>query len=219
MSNLFFGYGPYVALLVCAVGLGLRLPAAWPRMMEAWRGPWQSGALAVAVGAGIVSLNHLLGLLFRESMRAFYASPPRLFAFEAVSLIGGMLLAWGLIQLATRFVRPGEASRGLQGFYLLLLFQVAQGVALAVGKRWGALWSLDLTVPYLRSLLTLSPDVALLEQAPLMVRLHVLAGFMVVAVAPFVLPRRALEPREIRSSSEAPLLPSPQKEAALKAEP
>jgi len=218
MSSLFFGYGPYVALLACAVGLVLRLPAAWPRMVEAWRGPWQPGALAVAVGAGIVSLNHLLGLLFREPMRAFFRAPPRLFAFEAVSLIGGMLLAWGLIQLGTRLVRPGEVSRSLQGVYLLLLFQVAQGVALAVGKRWGALWSLDLTVPYLRSLLTLSPDVVLIEQAPLMVRLHVLGGFVLMAVAPFVQPRHALEPRERPSSPEAPLLTS-HREAASKAEP
>lgn len=218
MSTLLFRFGPYVALVAFGVGLGLRLPAAWPRMVEAWRGPWKPGSLSVAVGAGIVAASHLLGFLFRETMRAFFASPPRLFAFEAVSLIGGMLLAWGLIQASTQWMRQGQATRGQQGAFFLLLFLVVQGVALALSKRWGALWSLDLTVPYLRSLLTFKPDVALLEQAPLMVRLHVLGGFVLIAVAPFVQPRAAVAPKA-QPTSPPPLLTSHRQETAPKAEP
>lgn len=219
MSTLLFRYGPYVALVAFSVGLGMRFPGAWLRWVEAWRRPWKPGPLCIAVGAGIVAASHLLGFLFREAMRSFFASPPRLFAFEAVSLLGGMLLAWGLLQASAQGLRRGEATRGQQGASLLLLVLVVQGVVLALSQRWGALWSLDLTVPYLRSLLLFRPEAALLEQAPLIVRLHVLGGFVWLAVAPFVQLRGAVETKAQPASPPPPLLTSHRQETAPKAEP
>ena len=220
MSGMFlYGYVPYVALLACIVGGVRRMQSSRTRAPQARPRAWEPGVLALVVGAGIVAVNHVLGLVLRGLMRDFLASPTRLFLFEAVSLIGGMLLAWGVLQVSLRRVRQGQASWGLRALYTLLLLQGVGGLAMAVGMRWGALWSLDITVPYLRSLLVLHPEVSLLEQAPLMVRLHVLLGFVVIAIAPFVQARRAAERVAVLATAEEPLLASRRQEIAPRAEP
>ncbi|WP_224364406.1 respiratory nitrate reductase subunit gamma [Hyalangium versicolor] len=212
-----YGYLPYAALLACGVGVVRRLQQPRPSARASEPRPLSVGGLILIAGAGIVALNHLAGLLLREPMRAFLASPARLFTFEAVSLIGGLLLAWGLVQVIAQKVR--EASWSLRGLYALLLLQVVGGLAMAVGTRWGALWSLDITVPYLCSLLTLHPDVTLVAQAPLGVRVHVLLGFVLIALAPFIQARRAAERVAVPSVPDASVLVSRRQETAPRAEP
>jgi nitrate reductase gamma subunit len=60
----------------------------------------------------------------------------------------------------------------------VLLVQVGLGVYIAVNLRWGSSWFAVALTPYLRSLVTLQPDVTLLSPLPLAVKLHVFGMFL-----------------------------------------
>src|SRR6185436_2424643 len=66
-----------------------------------------------------------------------------------------------------------------------LAVAIGSGLAAAVLHRWGSAWYSLSLLPWLRSLLTLQPDVSLVAPLPPVVRLHVLAGIFALAVLPF----------------------------------
>ena len=68
---------------------------------------------------------------------------------------------------------------------VLLIAQVGLGVYMALTLRWGSNWFAVAMVPYLRSLCVLQPDSALLSVLPLVVKLHVIGAFALVAILPF----------------------------------
>lgn len=189
-DSFLYGYFPYAAVLACAVGLSRLLQGrrgAAPRAPQAW----DAGTRLLAGGAVLVALHHLLGLVMPGAMRAFNANPTRLFAFEVVGLVGGLLLGLGLVHAVLRRLREGLGSWVVAAYSATLLFVVLTGLFIAVTMRWGAAWGLHVTVPYLRSLVALQPDTALLAQAPLLLRLHTMAGFLALALAPFARMRAA----------------------------
>ena len=92
-----------------------------------------------------------------------------------------------------------------------LLVSVLTGLHIAVGLRWGSAWGLHVVVPYLRSLVALSPDTALLVQAPLVLRVHAMAGFLVLALAPYArMQARAAPVRAVQDAE--PVLASTRQE-------
>lgn len=204
-------YLPYAALLACGVGVSRLLqkrrgePPAEPR-------EWSLGARTVLAGALLVALNHLLGLVMPGVMRAFNADPTRIFFFEAVSLMGGLMLAGGLAQLFVQRLREGLGSWVVAAFYGVLLVVVVTGLHIAVTLRWGSAWSLHVVVPYLRSVLTLQPDPTLLAQAPAVVRVHTMLGFLALALAPFARMQPRPVPVRQAQASEAPALASTRQE-------
>ncbi|QDE85131.1 respiratory nitrate reductase subunit gamma [Myxococcus xanthus] len=201
MSEALFSAIPYVAAGAAVAGVARRLMARAPASAPT---PWTLSGRAVLAGAAIVGLNHLLGLLAPRVMQAFNASPGRLFTLEAVSLIGALLLAWGLAGLTVRRVREGQwSTAALLG---LLFAQSLSGIYLAVAVRWGSAWYVHVVVPYLRSVLAFQPDASLLAQAPFIVQFHTLFGMVVLALALFIRAR----PEPIT----APLLVTPREETA-----
>lgn len=211
-DSFLFGYFPYAAVLACAVGVSRLLQR---RRGAAPRAPreWDAGTRLLAGGAVLVALHHLLGLVVPGAMRAFNAHPTRLFAFEVVGLLGGLMLGLGLAQAVLRRLREGLGSWVVAAYSATLLFVVLTGLHIAVTMRWGAAWSLHVTVPYLRSLVALQPDSTLLAQAPLVLRLHTLAGFLALALAPFARMQaaRAVPVRPMQST-EVPALASTRQE-------
>jgi nitrate reductase gamma subunit len=210
-DSFFFSFVPYAAAVVAVAGAVRRVMAREPARARPARDGWTPAGRAVLAGGATVALNHLLGLAAPRVMQAFNASPARLFTLEAVSLIGGMLLGWGLLSLTLRRAREGQWVQA--GFLGLLLAQVLTGLHIAVALRWGSAWYLHVTVPYLRSVLAFQPDATLLARAPLVIQAHTLSGFALLAVAPFVRARRAalsLVPR----ASEPALLATTREETA-----
>ena len=67
----------------------------------------------------------------------------------------------------------------------VLLVQVALGVYVSLVYRWGADWYLDTAVPWLVSLVSLNPKTQYVSSLPWVVQLHMLGGFMVIALFPF----------------------------------
>jgi nitrate reductase gamma subunit len=68
---------------------------------------------------------------------------------------------------------------------LALLAQVVLGVWVAVAYRWGGLWYLHTVVPWLASLVKLSPQLEAIAPLPGLVKSHILMGFVIVALFPF----------------------------------
>ena len=67
----------------------------------------------------------------------------------------------------------------------LLLVQVGTGVAIALTLRWGSVWYLHTAAPWLRSLAMLDPRIELVALLPSIAKVHALAAFLLLAVAPF----------------------------------
>lgn len=206
-DSFFFTFVPYAAAAVATAGVIRRFVSGTAARAPAPDAPWTPAGRAVLAGGATLVLNHLSGLIAPRAMQAFTASPPRLFALEAVSLIGGMLLGWGLLSLALR--RAREAQWVPAAFLGLLLAQVLTGLHIAVSLRWGSAWYLHVSVPYLRSLLAFQPDATRMLQAPLVFQLHTLTGFGLLAVAPFFRTRRVAVTEQSPEPSSPPLLATP----------
>jgi nitrate reductase gamma subunit len=209
-DSLLFSFLPYATAVAAVAGtvhrVTVRAPARAPGE------PWTPAGRAVLAGGVTVVLNHLLGLAAPRAMQAFVASSARLFTLEAVSLIGGMLLGWGLLSLTLRRAREGQWL--LAGFLGLVLAQVLTGLHIAVALRWGSAWYLHLAVPYLRSLLAFQPDATLMEKAPLVFQVHTLAGFVLLALAPFARARKVAALALVPPAAEPNLLATPREETA-----
>ncbi|NMO20642.1 nitrate reductase [Pyxidicoccus fallax] len=212
-DSFFFSFIPYAAAGVAVAGGVHRRVTRSSTPARGSREPWTPAGRAVLAGGATVALLHLLGLAAPRAMQAFNASPARLFTLEAVGLIGGMLLGWGLLSLTLRRAREGQWV--MAGFLGLLLAQVLTGVHIAVALRWGSAWYLHVSVPYLRSLMAFQPDASLMAQTPLVFQLHTLSGFALLAVAPFVRARRgvavALAPSP---TDDTPMLATPREGTA-----
>jgi nitrate reductase gamma subunit len=201
---------PYL-VLVLAVGV-----PAWLRHRErlsAWvmrqveREGTGSAAVSLVVGATIMLLWHAACFLLPHPVQLFIRSPMRLFLLEVVGLIGGMMLAWGLVASITRRLSSRDAgARAWLPFQVLLLAEVLNGLIIAVAYRWASAWYVSVVVPYLRSLVTLQPDATLIAQLPLTVRLHLFGVLALLLAWPLT--------RWLASESSAPGLVSAREETA-----
>ncbi|MBZ4416938.1 respiratory nitrate reductase subunit gamma [Myxococcus sp. RHSTA-1-4] len=210
-DSFFFSFIPYAAAGVAVAGGVRRMVTRPSAPARGSREPWTPAGRAVLAGGVTVALVHLLGLAAPRAMQSFNASPARLFTLEAVSLIGGMLLGWGLLSLTLRRAREGQWVAA--GFLGMLLAQVLTGLHIAVALRWGSAWYLHVSVPYLRSLMVFQPDAALMAQTPMVYQLHTLAGFALLALAPFVPARRGAAVA-LKPANDTPMLATPREETA-----
>jgi nitrate reductase gamma subunit len=113
----------------------------------------------------------------------------RLYLLEATGFALGLWAAFGLIVLLSRRLsnrRIRAVTSPMDVVVLLLLaVQIATGLWIAVGYRWGSYWGTSVLVPYMRSVLTFSPDASYVEPLPLVLQLHVMAFWVFVAVFAF----------------------------------
>jgi nitrate reductase gamma subunit len=140
--------------------------------------PWHIGILGVLTG-------HLIGFAFPKSVLAFNSVPLRLYILESTALLFGLMCLVGLVNLIVRR-HVSARIRAVTSLMdvvvlLLLLIQVVLGVYTAIFYRWGSSWYAASAVPYLRSLFTLQPDVAMIAPLPIVVKAHILNAWVLVA--------------------------------------
>lgn len=201
---------PYLVLLL-AVGV-----PAWLRnraRLSAWVLRWVEregtgpAAVSLVVGGFVMLLWHAACFLLPHPVQLFIRSPMRLFLLEVVGLIGGMMLAWGLVaSLSRRFSSREPGARVWLPFQVLLLAEVLNGLYIAVAYRWASAWYVSVVVPYLRSLVTLQPDATLVAQLPLTVRMHLFGVLALLLAWPLT--------RWLASAQSAPTLVSSREETA-----
>ena len=136
-----------------------------------------------------ILLAHLLAFLFPTAWGTVLGRPLRLYLLE----ISGMSL--GLVAVASMLVfiirrainqRITTVTTVIDWFLLaVLLLQVASGVYIAVTLRWGSLWYLHTATPWLWSLVKLDPQVSYMAVMPMVVKVHAINAFFLLALLPF----------------------------------
>src|SRR5579863_7115314 len=144
--------------------------------------PWHYGIV-------IVLLAHLLGFLMPGMWASITSTPAALYTIEMVGFAFGLAALVGLcVLIVRRFTteRILAVTSPMDGVLLVaLLVQVALGIYVSLVYRWGADWYVDTAVPWLISLVSLNPQTQYVSSLPWVVKLHMLTGFLVIALFPF----------------------------------
>ncbi|MFT7679127.1 MAG: nitrate reductase gamma subunit [Planctomycetota bacterium] len=144
--------------------------------------PFHYGILAVLAG-------HVAAFICPSAILGWNASPVRLVALEITGLAMAILTFVGLANIVIRRLRFTKVRRvttpGDWFIYGGLLVQVLTGIGVAIQCGWGSSWFATSVTPWLWSLLTLNPEVTVMAAMPLMVKLHVINAFLIIAVFPF----------------------------------
>ncbi|MDT9186479.1 MAG: respiratory nitrate reductase subunit gamma [Limnospira sp. PMC 894.15] len=99
------------------------------------------------------------------------------------------LTFFGLIMLMIRRAFPPRISAITSVMDVVLLVglfvQVVAGIWTAIFYGWGSSWYAGAAVPYLWSVLQFNPNISLVENLPLMVKVHIVGAFSLVGLFPF----------------------------------
>jgi nitrate reductase gamma subunit len=186
-----FGVFPYLAVALAVVGGVQRyrtqrhtVTAHSSQLLEArlqyWGSvPWHNAIILVLLG-------HLVAVFLPGSVAALLGSATRLVVVEVTGLALGLLALVGLLVLMVRRLRLGAVTVPLDWVVmLLLLLQVATGVTVAWSLRWGLAWFPFVATPWLASLARLQPRTDLMASLPMVVKIHAVNAFVLVALLPF----------------------------------
>jgi nitrate reductase gamma subunit len=144
--------------------------------------PFHYGILGVIAG-------HIVGFLIPRQLLLWNRQPLRLYVLEVSALVFGLLTVVGLVAIVVRRLQDPKVklvtSRADWVVYALLFVQVISGVLVAIFHPWGSSWYAAAATPYLRSLLELSPDIAVVAAMPLLAKLHIINAYLLVGFFPF----------------------------------
>lgn len=190
---LFIGL-PYLSIFLLIFGSIYRFrskkfsySALSSQMLENKKLLW--GSIPFHLGILIILVGHLLPFLFSGAWHSITTVYPLLVSIEVLGFIASALTLFGLVVLVIRRLTSAHLQQVTSLMDLLvlalLLFQVALGVSVAVGYRWGAVWSTGTTTPYLWSLLTLQPDPSYVTQLPPVMKIHLVGAWILFLLVPF----------------------------------
>lgn len=194
-NTIFFNYFPYVALtLAVAVGLyryfsdRFSFSSVSSQFLESKKLFW--GSVPWHYGIIIILAGHVIGLAIPGNLRVFFGVPLRLYILETSALIFGLFTLFGLVMLIYRRFTKSKVrsvtSRMDVILLIMLLFQVATGIFIALSYRWGIAWYTTNAAPWIRSMVKLQPQGDIyMGDLPLMVKLHAINAFALIAVYPF----------------------------------
>ena len=140
---------------------------------------------------GIITIlaGHAAAFLIPRAILLWNGKPARLYVLEISALAFGLLTLIGLVAIVIRrFTDPKVKiiTSALDWVvYALLFVQVAGGVLVAILHPWGSSWFAAAATPYLRSLVTLSPDLSAVAAMPWLVKLHIVNAWILIAIFPF----------------------------------
>jgi nitrate reductase gamma subunit len=193
-DTIFFAAFPYIALAIFVVVSIYRfiqrpfsVSSQSSQLLERRKLYW--GSFPFHYGIVLVLLLHLLMWVLPGVVRAWNASPVRLYILEITALILAVWALWGLAVLifrraTTRRVQVVTSVMDVV-VLVLLLVSVITGILNATLYRWGSTWFTAIFAPYLTSVLTLQPAVAMITPLPWNIKLHVINFFLLLAVFPF----------------------------------
>jgi nitrate reductase gamma subunit len=185
---------PYAAILLFVVGMVWRTRSARfsisslsSQMLESRWVPW--GTVPFHAGIIILFFAHLIPVLAPGSWQSLVSTRAGLLTVEAIGIGSAILCIVGLIILfGRRVTSPAVQSvTSVMDLVVLgvLLAQIAIGLGVAVLHRWGAVWSVGTTTPYLWSLVLLRPDPSYVAGMPALMKLHLAGAWIVLALVPF----------------------------------
>ncbi len=144
--------------------------------------PFHYGIIAVLLG-------HFVAFLIPQQLLWWNGQPARLYVLEVAALIFGLLTLFGMISIIVRRLTTSKircvTSPADWVLYVLLLVQVVCGILVAVFYPWGSSWFASTAGPYLRSIITLNPDISYIIAMPFLVKLHIVNACLVIGFFPF----------------------------------
>lgn len=144
--------------------------------------PWHAGILIVLVG-------HLIPLLLPGLWQSLTSRIGFVLVVEVIGVIAAFMALIGLVVLLMRRLlsRHVQSVTTPLDLIVLALFiaQVLIGIQTAAGHRWGSMWSVQTTTPYLWSLFTFRPDLSFVEPLPPTVKLHIVVAWFIVLLFPY----------------------------------
>ncbi len=193
-NEFLFGVLPYVVTVLAVVGVAVRWRSAQftvsslsSQLLESRKLYW--GSISFHWGLSLILLGHLVALIVPRGFELWNGEPLRLYLLEITGLALGLWAGFGAVVLIIRRLTSPRIRRVTTPMdtvvLLVIAVQIATGLWTAIGYRWGSYWGTGLMVPYVRSLLRLSPDVTYVESLPWMIKLHVLSFFAFLAIFPF----------------------------------
>ncbi len=152
------------------------------RMLSWGSAPWHYAIL-------IILSAHFIAVIIPSVWASLISAPIRLYVLEVTGLALALVAIFALGLLVVRRLttsRVRSVTTPADWLLLaLLLVQVVLGFWVALFFRWGADWYLHTAVPWIVSLVKLQPEVATVTTLPWVVKLHILGGFLLIAVFPF----------------------------------
>ena len=131
----------------------------------------------------------MLALLLPGLWGALIANRVWLYVMEVTGLALALLTIFGMVLLIQRRIRKPRVFAVTTGMDWLLLAalltQIVLGFWVALFYRWGSDWYLHTAVPWLISLAKLQPNITYVTVLPWTVKLHMLGGFLIIALFPF----------------------------------
>ena len=191
-DQLLFAVAPYGAALLCVTVLAIRStvrPRPSRRLAtrrssrgSAWRAAWLTSV-------GVIAFAHLMAVVSPDSVMLWDRRLTRLVLIEGAGVAFGFVALAGAIAAAVRHLRgvgresappPAEVVAAT-----LVVVGMLSGVGIALFYRWASNWSAVTLVPYLHSIARLDPSTNLVTHLPPLVKLHVIAAFLLLAIVPF----------------------------------
>jgi len=144
--------------------------------------PWHFGIL-------IILLAHVLAFLLPGPWDRLLSWGNALYVLEVIGLALAVAALVGIVALLLRRMINARvrATSTVMDWVLLgaLVIQTGSGFWVSLGYRWGADWFMDTSVPWMMSLITLQPQIDYVATLPFIVKLHIIGGFVVIALFPF----------------------------------
>jgi nitrate reductase gamma subunit len=180
-----FAVAPYAAAALFIAGCLAQLMSARgePRRSRPAAG---GGVAAIAwrVALALIALAHLAALAAPDAVLLWTSHQTRLIALEVEGLIAAVVALTGVVGHLVRRGRDAAPLPVDAVAFTLLLVAMASGMGVAIFYRWASAWSEVTLVPYLYSVARLQPATDLVTRLPVLVKLHMGAAFMVIAVFP-----------------------------------
>jgi nitrate reductase gamma subunit len=195
LPNVFLFVGlPYAAMLIFLVGTiqryrskGFKVSSLSSQFLEGKSLFW--GTIPFHFGILVVFLGHLTAFLIPRGTLLWNSNPARLIVLEVTAFTFGLSVLAGLVALLVRRLTNRRVrmvtTRMDVALELLLLAQVVLGLWIALGYRWGASWFAADLSPYLMSLFALDPNIGAVSAMPLVIKLHIIGAWLILALFPF----------------------------------
>ncbi|MEI8106100.1 MAG: respiratory nitrate reductase subunit gamma [Actinomycetes bacterium] len=195
MFNLFlFVAVPYAAVAVAVLGGIVRfrtdrfsISSHSSQFLENRALFWGSNAWHYAIL--FILGAHLAAFVAPGTWARLLGPPVRLYVIEGTGIALGFLALFGLLVLCARRVFSNRIARVTSHadwlLLVVLLGQTAFGLYVAIANRWGGAWYPHTVVPWLRSLITLHPDISTMTGVPWPVKAHAVGAFLLLVLFPY----------------------------------
>ena len=193
-----WGVFPYICLTVMVVGTIYRYQSdqlSWgsksSEMLE--KKLLTTGSMLFHVGIFFVLGGHIAGLLVPMQVYTALGISPELYhtVAEVAGGLSGLMAFAGISILLYRRIanarvrRNSDASDYVSDGLLWIVILLGLAVTLGYSTLYGPYEYRATVGPWIRSVLTLQPDVALMAGVPLILQVHIALAFLLFGISPF----------------------------------